>query len=96
VSSSCFPFQKTIVSHEVLPNLVEKMKNIYVLPKLANCIFITSFNVWMSEGAHIIYFLLSLIFLKFDFQLKQMTNGLFEAIKTTSQALANELKELFD
>ncbi len=28
VSSSCFPFQKPIVSHEVLPNLVEKTKKI--------------------------------------------------------------------
>jgi hypothetical protein len=50
----------------------------------------------MSKGAHIMYFLLSLNFLRSDLQLKQMTNGLFEAIKTTSQALANNLRKLFD
>jgi hypothetical protein len=50
----------------------------------------------MSNWAQIIYFLLSLKFLKFDSQLKQMTNDLFEAIKTISQALANNLRELFD
>jgi hypothetical protein len=50
----------------------------------------------MSKGAHIIYFLLSLNFLKSNLQLKQMTNGLFQAIKTNNQALANNMKKLFD
>ncbi len=68
----------------------------YVLSKLENCIFITSFNVWMSMGAHIIYFLLSLNFLKSNSQFKQMTNGLFQAIKTNNQALANNMRKLFD
>jgi len=31
---------------------VEKMKQIYVLPKLGDYIFATSFELWMSNGAH--------------------------------------------
>jgi hypothetical protein len=32
-----FPFKKQF-SHEILPKLVAKMKQVYVLPKLVNCI----------------------------------------------------------
>jgi hypothetical protein len=40
-------------SHEILLKLVEKMKQIYVLPKLGDYIFATtSFELWMSNGAH--------------------------------------------
>jgi hypothetical protein len=43
-------------SQEILPNLVEKMKQVYVLPKLINYIStIASFDVWMSKGAHDIF-----------------------------------------
>ncbi len=53
VTPSCFPFTKKKNSHEILLNLVEKMKQV---PKLANCISInTSFNLWMSKGAHDIF-----------------------------------------
>jgi hypothetical protein len=35
---------------------VEKTKQIYVLPKLTNYIFATtSFDLWMSKGAHDIF-----------------------------------------
>jgi hypothetical protein len=35
---------------------VEKTKQVYVLPKSGNCIFATtSFNLWMSKGAHDIF-----------------------------------------
>jgi hypothetical protein len=35
---------------------VEKTKEVYVLPKLTNCIFaIASFDMWMSKGAHDIF-----------------------------------------
>jgi hypothetical protein len=35
---------------------MEKMKQVYVLPKLANYIFATtSFDLWMSKGAHDIF-----------------------------------------
>jgi hypothetical protein len=44
------------ISTEILPNLVEKMKEIYVLPKLINCISTTpSFDLWMSKGVHDIF-----------------------------------------
>jgi hypothetical protein len=35
---------------------VEKTKEMYVLPKLINCIYATpSFNLWMSKGAQDIF-----------------------------------------
>jgi hypothetical protein len=35
------------------------MKQIYVLPKLIDCIFATtSFDLWMSKGAHDIFALI--------------------------------------
>jgi hypothetical protein len=41
----------------VLPNLVEKTKQTYVLPILAKCVSITtlSFDLWMSKGAHDVF-----------------------------------------
>ncbi len=85
-----FPSKKQF-SQEILPNLVEKTKQIYVLQKLTNCIFATtSFDLWMSKGAHDI-FVLIINFLGCDWQPKQVIIGLFEAIKITRQALANNL-----
>jgi hypothetical protein len=56
VSLNCFTFQKEN-SHEILPKLVEKTKQVYVLPKLVDCIFATSFDLWMSKDAHNIFVL---------------------------------------
>ncbi len=62
---------------------MEKTKQIYVLPKLTNCISaMASFNLWMSKGAHDI-FVFVIIFLGFDWQPKHVTIGLFEAIEIT-------------
>jgi hypothetical protein len=44
----------------------------------------------MSKWAHDIFFLV-INFLRYDWETKQMTIGLFEATKTTSQALTNNL-----
>jgi hypothetical protein len=45
---------------EILPNLVEKMKQIYVLKKLTYCISATSsFDLWMSKGVHDIFALVT-------------------------------------
>ncbi len=55
----------------------------------------TSFDLWMSKGAHDIFGLV-INFLGFDWQPKHVTIGLFEAIKTNGQALANNLTKLFD
>jgi hypothetical protein len=50
----------------ILPNLVEKMKQVYGLPKLTDCTSTTIiFNLWMSKGAHDI-FALVINFLGFD------------------------------
>jgi hypothetical protein len=72
------------------------MKQIYVLRKLIDCIFVTtSFDLWMSTGMHDI-FALVINFLRFDQQPKQINIGLFEAIETIGQALANNSTKLFD
>jgi hypothetical protein len=62
---------------------VEKTKQVYVLPKLANHIFTTiSFDLWMSKGANdIFYFVIN--FIRSDLQPKQMTICMFEAIETS-------------
>jgi hypothetical protein len=49
----------------------------------------------MSKWAHDIYFLV-INFLRYDWEIKQMTIGLFEATKTTSQILANDLTKLLN
>ncbi len=66
------------------------------MPKLTNYILTTtSFDSWMSKWAHDIYFLV-INFLRYDWEIKQMTIGLFEATKTTSQILANDLTKLLN
>jgi hypothetical protein len=57
VSLNCLTFQKKN-SHEILPKLVEKTKQMYVLPKLVDCIFATSFDLWMSKEAQPIFVLI--------------------------------------
>jgi len=71
------------------------MKQVYVLPNLTNYISMTiSFDLRMSKGAHDIFGLV-INFLGFDLP-KCVTIGLFEAIKTNGQALANNLTKLLD
>jgi hypothetical protein len=41
--------------HEILLKLAKKTKQVYVLPKLGNCISTTNFDLWMSKGAHDIF-----------------------------------------
>jgi len=62
---------------------VEKTKPVYVFKKLANRISTTSFDLCMSKGANdIFYFVIN--FIRFDWQPKQMTIGMFEATKTSN------------
>ncbi len=42
-------------SQEVLVDLVEKTKQQYVLLKLKQCYFATTFDLWMSKGAHDVF-----------------------------------------
>jgi hypothetical protein len=75
---------------------VEKTKQVYVLPKLTYCVYtITNFDLWMSKGAHDI-FVITINVLGSDWQPKQVTIRLFEAIRTIRQALANNLTKLVD
>jgi hypothetical protein len=53
-----FPIKK-IFSQKFLIDLVEKMKQKYVLFKLKQCYSITtSFDLWMSKGTHDVFALL--------------------------------------
>jgi hypothetical protein len=54
----CFPSKK-LFSQKALVDLVEKMKQKYVLSKLKQCYSTTtSFDFWMSKGTHDVFTLL--------------------------------------
>jgi len=90
-----FPFQK-LFSNIFLLKLVEKIKEMYVLPLLNDCsCAITSFDLWMSKGAHVV-FVLAIFFLGSNWKPKYVTLGLCEAAEITGQALARSLIELLD
>jgi hypothetical protein len=72
---------------------VKNTKQVYVLPKLGDCISTTNFDLWMSKGAHDI-FVFVINFLGFDWEFKQVIIGLFETTKTIGQTLATNLIEL--
>ncbi len=70
---------------------MEKTKQIYVLPKLTYCIYATtSFDLWMSKGAHDI-FALVMNFLGSNWQPKQVIICLFKATEINGQTLINNL-----
>jgi len=54
--SVVLPFMKQF-SKEILLELVEKTKQLYVFLALAYCYSIISFYLWMSRGAYDIFFL---------------------------------------
>jgi hypothetical protein len=67
---------------------VEKTKQLYVLPSLVECHFVTSsFDLWMSKVRHDI-FALVINFLGVDWQPKHITFGLFKRTNTNGQTLA--------
>jgi hypothetical protein len=69
-----FHFRKQFFQ-DILFNLVEKTKQICVLPKFTNCISTTiSFELWMPKGVHDIFsFIIN--FLGSNWQPKQVTIG---------------------
>jgi hypothetical protein len=81
-----FP-SKRLFSLDILPSLVEKTKQLYVFPTLAECYFaIAYYDFWMFKKA---YDVLGLVinFLGNDWP-KHVTIGLFESTITTRHALA--------
>jgi hypothetical protein len=77
-------------------SFVEKIKQKYVLPLLNNyIIIITSFDLWVSKGAHDI-FALVVNLLGVDSHPKHVLIGLFEANETIGQALVKNLIKLLD
>jgi hypothetical protein len=86
-----FPFQ-FFFSHIVLPDLVQKTKQTYVLLLLDECYcVITSFDLWMSKGAHDV-FALVITFLELNWKPKQITFGLFEVVNTTPKCVIIHFK----
>ncbi len=70
---------------------MEKTKELYVLPQLTKCLStIANFDLWMFKKSH------DINFLDANWQPKQVTIGLFEAIETTRQALVINLSNLLD
>ncbi len=60
---------------------MEKTNRLYIFPSIAKCyITITSFDLWMSKGAHDV-FALVVNFLGSNWQSKHITIGFFEATK---------------
>ncbi len=79
-----------LFSNTVLPELVEKIKETYVLPLLNDCSCVTAcFDLWMSKGAHD-------VFLGSNWKPKHVTLGLFKTIETTRQAFAKNLIEFLN
>ncbi len=73
---------------------MEITKEEYMLLKLKQCYYATtSFDLWMSKGAHDV-FALVINFLNEEWQLQHITIGIFEANETTRQAMARNLIEL--
>ncbi len=62
---------------------MEKIKETYVFPLLNdyNCA-ITSFDLWMSKGAHDVFILVTNFF-GFYWKPKHVTLGFFEVVETT-------------
>ncbi len=88
-----FPSMKQF-SNELLPKLVKKTKQLYVLLALVECHFaIASLDSWMSKARYDI-FALVIYFLKGDWQPKHITLCLFGPINITRQTLAKNLTKL--
>jgi hypothetical protein len=77
VSSYCLVFQNNEFTYDLLFDLVENTKNMYVLFALHKCtLTIATFGIWMSKGAFNIFALIN--FLSVDWQLKHVMIRLFE------------------
>lgn len=90
-----FPSRK-VFADEVLPAMVEKNLQIYVLPALATCVSATaSFDLWISKGAYDVFALVVNV-LTTDWQPKHITIGLCKAADASGAAMAVQLQQLLD
>ncbi len=73
---------------EVLPNMVEKTKEICVIPTLTSCIICTcSFDLWMSHVSFDIVIVVS--FINTSWKPYHVTIGIFEVHNIASATMAN-------
>ncbi len=79
---------------EILSKL-EQNNQLYVLLALANCYFVTTFDLWMSKGAYDIFALINK-FLGTNWQPKHIVIGLFGAFDTSRHALTKNLTKLLN
>ena len=90
-----FPSRK-VFTDEVLPTLVERTLQVYVLPALDSCISAgASFDLWMSKGAYDVFGLV-VNFVNSDWEPKHFTIGLFEATEIVSHGMAVKLEGLLE
>lgn len=90
-----FPSKKQF-PQKMFPKLVEKTKQLYVLPTLVECNYvIMNFDLWMSKGTHDI-FVLVISILEVYSQPKFVTFGLFETTKISRKILVKKLLELLE
>jgi hypothetical protein len=74
---------------DVLPNIVKKTKEKYVLPSLTSCVTCTtSFNLWMFHGGHDT-FAMVVNFIDNLWEPTHVRMGIFEVHNTTIVAMAN-------
>jgi hypothetical protein len=72
--------------------LVEKTKQLYVLPTLTKYNFLTSLDLWISKGTHHICALV-INFLGVDSYLKHVTFDLFEVAHVSKKTSTKNLIE---
>jgi hypothetical protein len=85
-----FPLLESNFHKKCLLNWWGRTKQLYVLLALEKCNFATSFDLWMSKNVHNI-FALMINFLGTNWQLKNVTFGLFEAIDIFGKILVKNL-----
>jgi len=72
----------------VISNIVEKIKEICVLPSFVSCIICPSFNLWMFHGEHDA-FAMVVNFINNLWECAHVPMGSFEVHNTTSVVMAN-------
>jgi hypothetical protein len=81
---------------DVLPNIVKKTREKYVLPSLTLCVTCTtSFNLWMSRGGHDT-FVMVVIFINNLWEPTHVTLGIFKVHNIIVASMANQVRILLN